>query len=189
MPTAPKPAPPPAAKLTLVPAQAPASSTPIPDGWAVFFRLTFHKEFTNAQLIEAIACDDRLNEVTTGPLLVQPEPGAIRAAMDILREIIAGHIAAATLQPPTPAATPLPLQQDTRALAPTPVAPAATAETQADPERIAQIQSAITALPPDWQTYVLGTFRAEFNLPDDQKISTRIKSVRHCDFIAGLLPS
>lgn len=191
MPTsAPKPAPPPAAK----PAPTPASS-PVPDGWYIYHRLEFDKSLSSTQTIEGCACSATGIELTTGPLIVQPDPAAIRAAIELLDEIIVGHILAvinAASAAPEPA--PVQLQQPAAVQAAPPVAPPpAAAEPSPDgaatPEQIAEVQAAIKALTPEWQTYVLETFRIEFNLPANQKLATCIKSVRHVEFILGMLPS
>lgn len=198
MPTAPKPAPPPAAKPAPTPDPAPApAAAPIateydaPDGWAITYRLHFDKSFSSTQLIEATASGPNGDNLATGPLLVQPDPDRIRAGMRLLHEIILDHIAAATMPMARPAAAaPLPLQQDTPAAAP--IEPPAQSQAPvelATPEQLAAIQTTITALPPDWQTYVLEMFRQQFNLPADQKLATRIKTAAHVAYIQSLLPS
>lgn len=161
-----------------------------PDGWAITYRLHFDKSFSSTQLIECIAADPAGQEVTTGPLLVQPDPDRIRLGMQLLHEIILGHIAAATMpMAKTANAAPLPLQQDTPA--PAPIDPPAQSQalTPATPEQLADIQTRITALPPDWQTYVLEMFRSQFKLPAGEKLYTRIKAAEHVTYILSLLPS
>lgn len=191
MPTpTPKPAPPPAAKPAPAPVAEPAPA-PLPDDWAIYYRLTVDERFSSQQMIEAVASNLTGTEVRTGPLIVQPEAGALESSMVVLDRIIRGHIAAVR-QPAEP--QPLQIQQPAPIQAAPPVAPApAAAEPSPDgpatPEQIAQVQSAIAALNDEWQTYVLECFRIEFNFPADQKLSTRIKSVRHVEFILGMLPS